>query len=137
MFRGLLTEQSYIRYVVAAMDVTVYPADAVYVKNAFSVHSAVASMNPNHAGFIMLPVFQKQTTEVARIKHRRAIEDALLKSNLMCGQEFTVLFNKPDSSANDGRPRRRSACCLSTLAMPALLGPLWMHCSQADLALSL
>ena len=88
----------------AAMDMTVYPADAVYVKNAFNVLGSVASVSPNHADFIMLPVFQRQTTEVARIKHRRAIEDALLKSNLMCGQEFAVLFNKPDSSANDGRP---------------------------------
>ena len=95
------------------MDMTLYPAGANYVKNAFGVLSSVAAMSPCHCGFIMLPVLQKQTTDVARIKHRRTIEDYLIKNNMSYGQEVAVLYNKPDSTSRDGRPM--SQVCVLTL----------------------
>ncbi|CAK9076028.1 unnamed protein product [Durusdinium trenchii] len=97
-------------YCVAAMDMTLYPAGANYVKNAFGVLSSVTAMSPCHCGFIMLPVLQKQTTDVARIKHRRTIEDYLIKNNMSYGQEVAVLYNKPDSTSRDGRPMRGVPC---------------------------
>ena len=94
------------------MDMTLYPAFAAYVKNAFQILGSVTAMSPGHCGFIMLPVFQKQTTDVARIKHRRAIEDFLIKGSMSYGQEVAVLYNKPDSGPRDGRPM--SQVCVLT-----------------------
>ncbi|CAK9097476.1 FO synthase subunit 1 [Durusdinium trenchii] len=91
---------------------TLYPAFAAYVKNAFQILGSVTAMSPGHCGFIMLPVFQKQTTDVARIKHRRAIEDFLIKGSMSYGQEVAVLYNKPDSGPRDGRPM--SQVCVLT-----------------------
>lgn len=101
-----------LRYCIAAMDMTLYPAFAAYVKNAFQILGSVTAMSPGHCGFIMLPVFQKQTTDVARIKHRRAIEDFLIKGSMSYGQEVAVLYNKPDSGPRDGRPM--SQVCVLT-----------------------
>lgn len=61
----------------------------------------------------MQPVLQKQTTEVARIKHRRIIEDFLVKGNMSYGQETTVLYAKPGAGPRDGRPLSH-VCVLTT-----------------------
>lgn len=91
------------RYTVASLDMTVYPADANLVKNAFQVLGNVAAMSPNNLGFIMLPVYQKQTTDVARIEHRRTIEDFVMKHSLSFGQEVAILYSRPETSVRDGR----------------------------------
>lgn len=83
---------------------TLYPALASYVKNSFHILGSVAAMSPAHCAFIMLPVDQKQTTDQARVKHRRLIEDFLFKSNMSYGQELAVLYTKPESGPRDGRP---------------------------------
>ena len=95
------------------MDMTLYPPSASYVKAAFQILSSVTALSPCHCGFIMLPVLQKQTTEVARIKHRRTIEDFLVKGNMSFGQETTVFYAKPDAGPRDGRPLSH-VCVLTT-----------------------
>ena len=97
----------------ASLDMTLYPASATYVKTAFNVLGAVAAMSAAHVGFIFLPVFQKQTTDLARIKHRRIIEDYLVKHNMTYRQEVACLFNKPESTARDGRPMSQ-VCVMTT-----------------------
>ena len=101
------------RFCIAAMDMTLYPPSASYVKAAFAVLSSVTAMSPCHCGFIMQPVLQKQTTEVARIKHRRMIEDFLVKGSMSYGQETTVFYAKPDAGPRDGRPLSH-VCVLTT-----------------------
>ena len=80
------------RFCIAAMDMTLYPPSASYVKAAFQVLSSVTAMSPCHCGFIMQPVLQKQTTEVARIKHRRIIEDFLVKGNTWPEPAYILYF---------------------------------------------
>ena len=67
------------RYVLCSLDLTVYPANATYVRKAFECLGNICSMSSSHAGFIMMPVHQKQTTEPAVLKHRRQIEEFLMK----------------------------------------------------------
>ncbi|CAK9097688.1 FO synthase subunit 1, partial [Durusdinium trenchii] len=92
---------------------TLYPPGAAYVKSAFHVLASVTAMSPQHCGFIMLPVLQKQTTDIARIKHRRTIEDHLVKGNMSIGQETTVFYVKPDAGPRDGRPLAH-VCLMTT-----------------------
>lgn len=108
-----VVEQLCTRYCIACLDMTVYPAFAAYVKKAFEILGSVTAMSPDNCGFVLLPVYQKQTTDVARIKHRRTIEDYLIKGNMSYGQEVAVLYNKPDSPARDGRPM--SQVCVMSL----------------------
>lgn len=97
-FRGI----SGTLYVMVGLDLTVYPADAAYVQSCFAVLSQVVSMSPAYAGWILLPVHQSQTTQSALVKHRRAVEDALVKLNLSLRHEVAVLYQKPEGS-RDGR----------------------------------
>ena len=96
------------RYVVASLDVTVYPANADLMKTAFAVLSAVAAMSSAHCGWVMLPVYQDQTNETAVMRHRRAIEDGLIKLGLNLKNEIAILFKKAEG-ARDGRPMSQMA----------------------------
>ena len=92
-----------LRYVVASLDVTIYPANAEFMKAAFNMLGTVASMSSAHCGWVMLPVHQDQTVETALVRHRRAIEDGLMKLNVNLRNEVAILFKKPEG-ARDGRP---------------------------------
>lgn len=91
------------RYIIAAMDATVYPPNAVYVKNAFQVLANVCSMSQVACGFLQLPLHQKQTSEAALHKHRRLIQEALMEHSLTSRNEIVLLYEKPQSSGKDGR----------------------------------
>ena len=93
---------------IASLDVTIYPANAELVKGAFSILGSICAMAGSHCGWVMLPVFQDQTHEAALVKHRRAIEDSLMKLNLNLKNEVAILFKKPDG-ARDGRPMSQMA----------------------------
>lgn len=112
------------RYVVASLDMTIYPASATLVKTAFNILGSAAAMSPAHAGFIFLPVFQKQTTDLARIKHRRIIEDYLVKHNMSYRQDVACLYDKPDSTSRDGRPMSQ-VCVMTT--HPSYLDSPWQE----------
>lgn len=96
------------RYVCACLDVTVYPANAEFVKNAFNILGSVCAMSSSHCGWVMFPVHQDQTVESALMGHRRAIEDGMLKLNLNLKSEVAILFKKPEGS-RDGRPMSQMA----------------------------
>lgn len=91
------------RYVVCSLDFTVYPAAATYVRKAFECLANVAAMSSSHIGFIFMPVHQKQTTEPAVLKHRRQIEENLMKSKMSLANEVCILFAKPEARVTDGR----------------------------------
>ena len=93
---------------VASLDLTVYPANAEFVKGAFAILGSICAMAGSHCGWVMLPVFQDQTNESTLVKHRRAIEDAFMKFNMNLKNEVAILFKKPDG-ARDGRPMSQMA----------------------------
>lgn len=101
------------RYVLCSLDLTVYPANATYVRKAFECLGNICSMSSSHAGFIMMPVHQKQTTEPAVLKHRRQIEEFLMKFKLTLANEVSLLFTKPESRITDGRSMTQ--LCLMSL----------------------
>ncbi|CAK9045245.1 unnamed protein product, partial [Durusdinium trenchii] len=90
-------------YVVCSLDFIVYPAAATYVRKAFECLANVAAMSSSHIGFIFMPVHQKQTTEPAVLKHRRQIEENLMKSKMSLANEVCILFAKPEARVTDGR----------------------------------
>lgn len=55
-----------------------------------------------------MPVFQTQTAETALMKHRRSIEDGLMKSSINLTNEVAILFEKPEG-VRDGRPMSQPA----------------------------
>ena len=87
-----------LRYVVAGLDVTVFPANADRVKSAFSILGAVCAMSGSHCGWVMMPVHQAQTAQTALMKHRRSIEDALVKASMNLTNEAAILFQKPEGT---------------------------------------
>eukprot|EP00438_Fugacium_kawagutii_P033541 Skav210140 [mRNA] locus=scaffold268:4091:4615:- [translate_table: standard] len=91
------------------MDMTVFPANAAYVNGAFQILAAVCAQSSCHCGFIQQPVHQKQTSEAALMKHRRLVEDKLMNWNMSLKNEVTLLYTKPDSTRNDGRPMVQSS----------------------------
>lgn len=97
-----------IRYVVASVDASVFPANAFLVKNCNNMLGQVLAMASSHCGWAMFPVHQDQTGEATLIRHRRAIEDAMLKMGINLKNEVAILFKKPDG-ARDGRPMSQAA----------------------------
>ncbi|CAK9116298.1 unnamed protein product [Durusdinium trenchii] len=97
------------RYVVASMDMTVYPANSELVRSAHTLLNAICSMTPNAAGWVQLPVHQSQTTQHALIKHRQALESTMLNSKQNLSREVVILFSKPDSNSRDGRNMAQGA----------------------------
>lgn len=97
-----------VRYVVGCLDVSVYPANVEMVKSAFNTLGSVCAMAGSHCGWVMMPIFQTQTTQQAWMKHRRTIDEALVKMNLNVTNEVAILFAKPEGS-RDGRPMQQPA----------------------------
>ncbi len=93
----------HFRYLIVCMDCTVFPANAIYVGSALKTFSALLSMTSNAIGLLLYPVWQKQTTEGALIRHRQQLDNALLKAGLSMRNLVQFLWSKPDSSARDGR----------------------------------
>lgn len=92
-----------------------FPANANYLNNAITVFTTLLSMSSQMVGLVLFPVFQKQTTEAALIKHRHALDIALMKGGLSLIHTVTILFHKPDSMASDKRALSQSAmACFHT-----------------------
>lgn len=115
------------RYVAGVLDLTVYPANACYVKKSFEILASVCAMSSSSCGFILMPVHQKQTTEAAVLKHRKHIEESLLKHKLSIANEIVLLFSKPDSNRNDGR-------CMSQMCLLAVFSNYKDSCPWQDSA---
>ena len=98
------------RYVVASLDATVWPANSNYLNDAISNLATVLALSPTHVGLVQYPVYQSQTNSITVVKHRHAVDLLLLKANLTAHNLVQMTYEKPESSARDGR-------CLSQLAV--------------------
>ena len=95
------------------VDFTVFPANASYVRQSLDVVSNILAASPCHVAHIQMPVVQKQTTTHAVVKHRRIVEDHLLKSNVTLRDNVSLLFSREESTANDRRSL--SQPCLASM----------------------
>lgn len=74
------------------------------VQNGVATMCSVLSMSASHMGFVQQPILQTQTTQSAMIKHRHALDLAMLKSTLTLKDPVQILYVKPDSTGRDTRP---------------------------------
>ena len=70
----------FVRYVLAILDATIYPANAASLKSAMTTMNTVLNLSQNNIGHVMLPVIQSNTTSQALVKHARIIEDSFIGS---------------------------------------------------------
>ena len=88
---------------IATLDATVFPANAAYLAASLKAFATLLSMSSTMIGWVRLPVYQKQTSESAVVKHRQQLENAQLKGGLSVINLIQVLYTKPDSTARDAR----------------------------------
>ncbi|CAE7544462.1 fp-1 [Symbiodinium sp. KB8] len=109
------------------------PANATYVRTSIEMLAAVLASSSSNAAHIQLTMPQKSIQSTTVLKHRRTVEDLLLKSKLVPDMHTTLLFERPESSQNDRRNLTQT-CILSTFqsftdpaflaSMPAVEGRL-------------
>ena len=132
----------YWRYIVCSIDATVWQVGETILEGV-QMLTTLVSMSGNHFGYIQLPVLHPQTGHSANIKHKRKVEDMLLKTEADFSQSLTLVFQRESVRAgSDKRPTSQpcfavlnskeskwaSAECLGS----GLLGPL-PTCSVSEM----
>ena len=92
-----------IRFLITALDCTVWPADSAYLAEGLRVMGDILAMCSDNMGFVQYPVLTSQTTTSALIKHRHLLDNNMLKHNLSVHHHVQLLYSKPNSTANDAR----------------------------------
>ena len=93
------------RYVVCAVDATIWPSSTQYMLDCVGLMQNICSLGPSNVGHLQLPNFHQAITMNALIKHKRKLEDALLKSDLDFTQALTLMFCK-DATSRQGADKR-------------------------------
>ena len=88
---------------------------ATILADAVSNLSAVLALSSTHVGIVQYPVYQSQTNQMTLVKHRHTLDNLLLKAGLTAYHPVLFLYEKPDSTARDGRS-------LSQMAMAVFHG---------------
>ena len=89
------------------------PANATYVRTSIEMLAAVLASSSGNAAHIQLTMPQRSIQSTTVLKHRRTVEDLLLKSKLVPDMHTSLLFERPESSQNDRRSLTQT-CILST-----------------------
>ena len=97
------------RYLIVSLDATVWPANSNYLADAVSNLSSVLALSSTHVGIVQYPVYQSQTNQMTLVKHRHTLDNLLLKAGLTAYHPLLFLYDKPDSTARDGRPMSQMA----------------------------
>lgn len=120
----------FVRYVLAILDATIYPANAASLKSAMTTMNTVLNLSQNNIGHVMLPVIQSNTTSQALVKHARIIEDSFIGSGFDTTGKVALHLQKPlDAAANDKRGGLQTCLALSggkdcAWVSPVVIGPL-------------
>ena len=94
----------FLRYTLAVLDATVFPANGMVMKSALETLGLVLNLGPQNLGHIQLPISQSNTTSGAMVKHRRTIEDFFLSNAIDISQPVGLHLRKPaDAHASDRR----------------------------------
>jgi hypothetical protein len=127
----LFASPTFPRYVLVALDATIYPADAGYLDGALQIVSTVCHFGPHAIAHLQLPVPQSNTNTNALLRHTRTIEDSLHSRGIDITHKLSLHFTKPaDSTGNDKRKLMQSCmACFSDgdkllWQPPSVVGPL-------------
>lgn len=131
VLQGLCFYVVCVRYVLIALDATIYPADAGYLDSALQIVSTVCHFGPHVVAHVQLPVPQSNTNTNALLRHTRSIEDALHTRGIDVTHKLSLNFVKPsDSTLNDKRKMLQScmACSVDSEKLhwqpPSIVSPL-------------
>lgn len=87
-----------------SIDATVWQVGETILEGV-QMLTTLVSMSGNHFGYIQLPVLHPQTGHSANIKHKRKVEDMLLKTEADFSQSLTLVFQRESVRAgSDKRP---------------------------------
>lgn len=113
-----------VRYVIAAIDATVWPTDGVL--DQVGMMNTILSMGVTHVGHLQLPVLQAQTSMTTVCKNKRKIEDALLTADTDFSQALTLIFAKETVRANSDKRATTQQCLVCVSGR----GNKWMESSE-------
>ena len=96
------------RLVLFCLDSTVWPANSARMHAAVQHMSTGVSLSQHNACLVLWPMMQ--TTWNALCRHRRALEDALIKQNVDSSHNVTLVFDKePAARGTDKRKTAQAA----------------------------
>lgn len=112
------------------VDATIFPANAVQLKNVFDVMALVLNMGPQNIAHVQMPILHTNTTTSAVLKHRRHVEDSILGKSLDMNHSLALNFAKPNDG-NSSDKRRLIQHCLAVVGdskaspwtPPSVVGP--------------
>ena len=102
----------YPRLVLCSVDATVWPSSTQYMMDCLGLMQNVCSLGPGNMAHIQQPLFHQATTMSALVKHRRRLEDFLLKSDLDISNNLTLTFSKDASMSSDKRAMTQPCYCV-------------------------
>ncbi|CAE7796072.1 fp-1, partial [Symbiodinium sp. CCMP2592] len=109
-FRGIAGTQ----YVLCLCDYTVLPANVDYVRDSVELLANLLASSSNNVGLLQLPLPHRAMASSTSVKHRRTVEDLLMKAKINADSVTALLFEKPaDASASDKRSLTQT--CLNCL----------------------
>ena len=92
------------RMVLAVLDCTLWPSDAIYTKQALHTFTSIINMAGRHnAGLVYVPVLTTASAQKTVLHHRRLLEDALAAQGLDVLNVCSLTFSKQGSHASDKR----------------------------------
>lgn len=92
-----------LRYIIAAIDATVWPKND-NMQEALQVLHTICSMGTTNLGYIQLPLSHSQTSLTAIVKHKRRIEDHLLKTECDFSNSLTLVYSREGLRSDAWRP---------------------------------
>ena len=111
-----LVEPEKSRYVIVCCDFTIMPANSLYVQEAISVLAALLANSSSNVGHVQLPQQHKALQSVTLVKHRRTLEDLLLKAKVSLDKPVVLLYERPPTgNTSDQRPLTQH-CVAATMA---------------------
>lgn len=119
-----------LRYALAILDATVYPANATTLRSALGTMTTVLNLSQNNIAHVMMPVTQSNTTSNALVKHWRIIEDSFIASGLDVTQKVGLHLQKPTEAAGNDRRGGLQTCIavaggrVCAWEPPVVIGPL-------------
>lgn len=87
----------------AGLDCCVWPSNSAYFQACINALSSLLAVAPTNAAHVQLPLPQAQTHSNAVVKHRRALEDALVANGLDIMRTVSLCFDKSSLPAGDKR----------------------------------
>ena len=122
------------RYTVCCVDATVWPSDAQYVAECLDLVNNVCSMGQTNVGHVQVPLYHSGTTVSALLKHRRKLEDCLLKADMDITNTLTGLCER-EREGNHGQtadhPTGDYPLCWEDLQVDGIRGAPELCCGPA------